>query len=207
MTGLVGPYGSGKTTLSRVVTGLETPERGSVTISVDSERPVGYLPQNSQVRPTLTVSEVLEFYAGFLENVDPAAAVERVGLGDVADRRTDALSGGMRHLLGLAVAVLGTPPLVVLDEPTSGLDPRMSRLMFDVVQDLVSEGTAILLATHDLEHATEADTVAVLHRGRVVAMEDPAELLAATSTDSLEEALLLVVGTEPTVQSGREDET
>lgn len=203
VTTVVGPNGSGKTTLLRLVAGVLPPDAGSRSVTADAERPIGYLPQNPQFRPSFTVEETLRFYAGFLsDETDVTAAMERVGLVGVSDRRVDALSGGMRRLLGMAVSLLGDPPLVVLDEPTSGLDPRMQRLILDAVADVAASGTAVLAATHDLSWASETDRVVVLDRGRVVAEGRPDELLTDTGTDSLEAAFLRTVGEDTEVQTG-----
>jgi ABC-type multidrug transport system ATPase subunit len=207
LTAVVGPNGSGKTTLSRIVAGLANPDEGSVTIRSNVERPVGFLPQTPGFRPMLTVAETVEFYADLLTTSDGVStddSLERVGLGDVPDRRVDALSGGMRRLLGLAIAFLGTPPLVVLDEPTSGLDPRMTRQFFEVAQRLADEGMAVVVTTHDLTYAADADQVVVLNLGRVVASDTPTQLLDSTNADSFTDAFLSVVGTHPTVQGGTE---
>ena len=194
VTALVGPNGSGKTTLLRIVAGLLAPTGGRVELP-DRERAVGYLPQNPDFRPAFTVEETLRFYADLLaEAVDTDAALEQVGLVGARDRRVDALSGGMRRLLGLAQAVLGDPPLVLFDEPTGDLDPAMTRHIFDVVGDLAGSGTTVLLATHNLEGAAESDDVLVLDRGTVVASGPPEDLLAETGRDSLANAFLAIVG-------------
>ena len=203
VTAIIGPNGSGKTTLSQIIAGLFRPSNGAVSLETDAERPVGYLPQDPQFRPVFTVEETLQFYADLLTTADdPETAMERVGLAGVGDRRVGALSGGMRRLLGLAQSFLGSPPLVVLDEPTSGLDPRMTQRIFDVITTRAETGTSVLLTTHDLSYAVAADSLVVLHRGRIVSRGAPDELLAQTSTDSLPDAFFSIVGEEPAVQAG-----
>lgn len=197
VTALVGPNGSGKTTLLRAVLGLLTPDEGRVRLTGTgpTDRRVGYLPQRPQFRSTFTVSETLAFYADLLDReVDVPAVVERVGLSEASDRRVDALSGGMTRLLGVGQAALGDPPLVVLDEPTGDLDPRMTEYIFDLVADLADDGTAVLLATHNLAGAEEADSVLLLDRGDVVAEGSPAEVVARTDADSFPEAFLALTG-------------
>lgn len=206
ITAIVGPNGSGKTTLARILAGVLPPDAGQRTLATDVERPIGYLPQEPQFRPAFTVEETLRFYADFLEReTDVDTTMERVGLADVGDRRVDALSGGMRRLLGLAQSLLGRPPLVVLDEPTSGLDPRMQQHLLDVVTAIAAEGAGVLLTTHDLSWASETDTVVVLNRGEIVAQDSPDEILAETETDSLWDAFLSLVGEDPVVQTGRRE--
>lgn len=202
--GLVGPNGSGKTTLLRIVAGLLAPTGGHVE-RPGVERPVGYLPQHPAFRPTFTVEETLGFYADLLAgDADVEAALDAVGLLAARDRRVAALSGGMVRLLGLAQATLGDPPLVVLDEPTSDLDPRLTAHIADAVADRAAGGTAVLLASHDLDAATAADRMLVLDRGAIVAGGTAEELLEVTDAGSLSAAFLSLVGDEPGVRTGVE---
>ena len=207
VTALIGPNGSGKTTLLRIIAGVLEPTVGTVEPPGVS-RPVGYLPQNPDIRPTFTVSETIEFYADLLEEPStPGETIERVGLGDVADRRVDALSGGMKRLLGVALAIVGDPPVVLLDEPTGDLDPRMTDHIFETVAALADDGTTVLLATHDLAGAAMADEVLVLDRGEIVLRGRPSAILEETGAETLEEAFLSIVGTELTVRGGREGQS
>ena len=228
---VIGPNGAGKTTLFRVVAGLLRPDAGRVRIAAGgsrddvgeaeggggntggeasataSGRSVGYLPQNPSFRPQFTVEETLGFYADLLAGpVDVEAALERVGLLGVRERRVGALSGGMVRLLGVAQAVLGDPPLVVLDEPTGDLDPAMTDHVFEAIEGLAAGGTGVLFATHDLTGAARADDVVFLDRGRLVFEGPPADLLERSGASSLPEAFLGQVredeGTTPTVRRG-----
>ena len=208
VTAVIGPNGSGKSTLSRIVTGLSQPSTGEVTLQRATERTVGYLPQNPQFRPVFTVEETIRFYSDLLTSgEDPMSIVEQVGLNDVSGRRIDALSGGMRRLVGIAQSFLGSPSVVVLDEPTSGLDPRMTEQIFDIVATRAEKGASVLLTTHDLNYATEADYLIVLHRGEIVAKGSPDQLLSQTESKSLSDAFLSLVGREPTVQTGQLETT
>lgn len=188
---LVGPNGSGKTTLLRIVAGLLASDSGTVSVASDGGRSVGYLAQQPAFRPQFTARETIDFYGSLVEGaVDSAAVLDRVGLTPVADRRVDALSGGMVRLLGIAQTTVGDPSALVLDEPSSGLDPTISRHITDVVEDLAADGDAVLLSTHDLRSVERvADVVFVLDRGEIVATGGPEALLADTGTDTLEDAL------------------
>ncbi|WP_137286480.1 ABC transporter ATP-binding protein [Halorussus salinisoli] len=199
VTALVGPNGSGKTTLLRALLGLLEPDEGRVNLTAGGEtgRRVGYLPQSPRFRPAFTVEETLRFYADLLDReVDVSAIVGRVGLSEASDRRVNALSGGMIRLLGVGQAILGDPPLVVLDEPTGDLDPRMTEYVFDVVRDLADDGMAVLLATHNLSGAEEADAVLLLDHGDVVAEGSPADFVTRTDADTFREAFLALTGRE-----------
>lgn len=201
VTAIVGPNGCGKTTLLRIVAGVLTPTTGTVTRPTGG-RPLGYLPQRPDFRPTFTVRETLQFYAALLsESVDVPAALETVGLQAVADRRVDELSGGMRRLLGLAQATLGSPPLVLLDEPTGDLDPRMTEYMFDVIVENTDD-TAMLLATHNLSGAADADHVIVIDDGHIVAHDSPTGIMESTSTETFRDGFLALVGTDPVIGNG-----
>jgi ABC-type multidrug transport system ATPase subunit len=188
---VIGPNGSGKTTLLRLVAGLLDPSDGTVTVADDAERSVGYLAQQPAFRPQFTVRETVAFYGSLVAGeVDVDATLDRVGLAPVADRRVDALSGGMMRLLGLAQTAIGDPSVLVLDEPSSGLDPTMTRHITDVVDGLAAAGDAVLLSTHDLRSVERiADRVLVIDQGELVADGRPDDLLAEHDADALEDVL------------------
>jgi ABC-type multidrug transport system ATPase subunit len=200
LAAVVGPNGSGKSTLLRIAAGVLAPDAGRVAVREGGVRPLGYLPQAPSFRPGFTAADTLRFYADLLgpeaaAAVDVRAALDRVGLGDAADRRVEALSGGMTRLLGLAQAMLGDPPVVVLDEPASGLDPAMSERVYATLRGLADDGRAVLVASHDLGAVERtADRVALLDRGGVVAAGAPEEFVAARGAADLVEAFLDAVG-------------
>jgi ABC-type multidrug transport system ATPase subunit len=207
---VVGPNGSGKTTLLRVVAGLLAPTAGRVdrrASAGDGVRSVGYLPQTPAYRPQFTLAETLAFYADLAGvTVDPGDVLDRVGLAAVADRRVEALSGGMSRLFGIAVATVGDPPLLVLDEPSSGLDPVMNEHVGTVVTDLAAGEATVLLATHDMATVDRvADTVLVLDGGEIAAAGSPETLRDRTGADTLTGAVSALVTSESgelTVRSG-----
>jgi ABC-type multidrug transport system ATPase subunit len=204
---VVGPNGSGKTTLVRLVAGLSIPTSGTVTLRTDRERPVGYLPQSPSFLPTATVGETIAFYQSLLDaDPDPEAALARVGLGDVSGRRVVNLSGGMRRLLGLAVAMLGRPQVLVLDEPTSGLDPAMTDRFFGIVRQLQEDGTTVLVTTHRLSQLEDATKLLVLNRGSILADGTPADLRERTGAEELPAAFQTLVD-ESGPQTGAEEES
>ena len=177
VTALVGPNGSGKTTLLRLLAGLDAPTAGTVTYhGPTATREVGYLPQRPSFRPGFTVAETLGFYARLVDD-DPERLLTRVGLSAAADRRVEALSGGMTRLVGVAQSLAGSPPVVVLDEPGSGLDPEATARVFDVVGRLAADGRTVVVSSHDLALVERtADRVAVLDGGELVADDSPAGL-------------------------------
>ena len=207
VTTLIGPNGSGKTTLIRVLAGLETPDAGTVTVDATARRPIGYHPQRPAFRSHESVREVLSYYAAIAGDETPTdERLATVGLDEVADRRVDALSGGMVRLLAVAQATIGDPPVVLLDEPTSDLDPDMSGAIAEVIAALADRGAAVLAVTHDLL-AVEAiaDEVVLLDRGSIVARGTPAALLERAGTTDLPAAFSALTRGETatwTVRSG-----
>ena len=185
VTAVIGPNGSGKSTLLRTIVGETAPTEGAIRYrGPDAARPIGYLPQRASFRESFTARETLAFY-GRLLGEDPDASLERVGLSDAADRSVDALSGGMRRLLGIAQATIGDPPVLVLDEPTSGLDPGMRERVFELAGEYADADTAVVVSTHDLELVDRyADRVVVLRHGSVAASGTLPELYAAHDADT-----------------------
>lgn len=196
---LIGPNGSGKTTLLRILSGLLTPSDGEVTYNApDATRQIGYLPQAPTFRPGFSTRETIAFYA-HLVNDDPDELLDRVGLGQVSERRVEALSGGMTRLLGIAQALAGNPPVLALDEPASGLDPGMSRRVFDIIEELAGGGHSVVVTSHDLPLVERgADRVVVLDKGEVVATDTPAALRERTG-GSLQEAFTTLTAADDSV--------
>jgi len=200
---VIGPNGAGKTTLLRALVGDLRPTTGTVTYTgPDAERPIGYLPQEPTFRPGFSAVETLGFYASLLEDADtdPVSLLERVGLSAAADRNVEALSGGMRQLLGIAQATIGDPPLVVLDEPASGLDPNMSEHVFETAAETAGSSRTVLLSSHDLSLVdATADVVVVLHRGAVAASGTRSDLRDRYGVDSLRGVLSAVAADDRAV--------
>jgi ABC-2 type transport system ATP-binding protein len=194
--GFLGPNGAGKTTAVKLLLGLARPSGGSGTMlgaplgDRAARREVGYLPELFRYQPWLRAREVLELHAG-LRSVDGAAPVGdaaiRAGLAEVglADRADDAVGGfskGMQQRLGLAVALLGSPRLVVLDEPTSALDPVGRADVRSIVRRAREAGSTILLNSHLLTEVERVcDRVAIVDHGRVLASGRIDELLGETT--------------------------
>jgi ABC-type multidrug transport system ATPase subunit len=179
---LLGPNGAGKSTTIKSIVGLVHPDAGTITIDgIDVAREprraralIGYLPQRVHFYENLSPREVLAFFAKLRKTtpsqIDPL--LRKVGLFDVADRRTAGFSGGMLQRLGLAVALLGDPKLLVLDEPTAGLDPEGSRLFKEIIRERQAAGSTILLSSHLLgEVESISDRIAVCNQGRIVALD------------------------------------
>jgi ABC-2 type transport system ATP-binding protein len=188
VVGLLGPNGAGKTTVIKLLLGLVRPDAGEVLLlgrparEPASRARVGYLPELFRYQPWLTAAEVLRLHVR-LAGVDVAAGERRealamVSLADRADDRVGGFSKGMQQRLGLAVALVARPELVVLDEPTSALDPIGRADVRDLLLALKARGVAVLLNSHLIgEVERVCDRVVILDKGRVAASGTLAELL------------------------------
>jgi ABC-2 type transport system ATP-binding protein len=182
--GLLGPNGAGKTTAVRILTTLLHPDEGRATVAgydvveqaEELRHVIGLAGQNAAIDENLTGLENLEM-VGRLYHVSAAEAkrrgeelLERFELSDAAHRTAKTYSGGMRRRLDLGASLVGKPQVLFLDEPTTGLDPRSRLEMWDIIRELVMEGTSLLLTTQYLEEADRlADKIAVIDVGQVIA--------------------------------------
>ncbi|MBU2661982.1 ABC transporter ATP-binding protein [Actinoplanes bogorensis] len=181
---LLGPNGAGKTTTVEILEGYRKRDAGEV--SVLGEDPahrsvrdrVGIVLQGTGEFDELTVGEVVQHFSRFYPKADdPGAVIERVGLAEKARARTHTLSGGQKRRLDVALGIIGRPELLFLDEPTTGFDPEARREFWQLIRDLQTGGTTIVLTTHYLEEAeTLADRVGVIAHGRLLAVDTPARL-------------------------------
>jgi ABC-2 type transport system ATP-binding protein len=186
---LLGPNGAGKTTTVEILEGYRLPDAGSVEVlGLDPVRDgrrlrprIGLMLQEGGVDPRTTPREALRLYARFYRDAeDPDRLLELVDLGRAATTRYRRLSGGEKQRLGLALALIGRPEVLVLDEPTAGMDPAAKQATRERIAALRAAGTTILLTTHELgDVELLADQVAVLDRGRIVASGTPADLTGA----------------------------
>lgn len=191
---VVGPNGAGKTTLIKCLLGLIQFDGEILVDGIDVSRSgqharkrIGYLPQHPAFHTDLTVAETALFYAD-LKSVTTKQArdgVEALGLGDHSEKKVGELSGGMRQRLGLAIALLGDPPLLILDEPATGLDMSARLELRRLVIEQRASNRAVLLSTHWLEDVPYiADNVLVLDRGNCVYMGNTADSKAVTASTS-----------------------
>jgi ABC-2 type transport system ATP-binding protein len=182
----LGPNGAGKTTVVEILEGFRERTAGGVTVlGSDPARAggawrdrVGVVLQESSAEPGLTVRECLELYAGYYRAPRPIdETLALVGLTAKSDTPGEALSGGQRRRLDVALALVGDPELIFLDEPTTGFDPSARRAAWDVVAGLRAIGKTVFLTTHYMDEAERlADRIAVIVDGAIVAAGTPATL-------------------------------
>jgi ABC-2 type transport system ATP-binding protein len=181
VVGVAGGDGSGKTTLLRTLLGLLPPSSGAVNRPDGDE--VGYLPTGSGIYPDLTVEENLRFAAGAygVRGGDYRTARDellgRTGLDDARDRLGGNLSGGMRQKLGLAMALVHRPRMLVLDEPSTGIDPVSRGELWRLVSEAARDGAAVIMTTTYLDEAGRCDAVCVLDDGVVLLQGPPNDLV------------------------------
>ena len=190
MFGLIGPDGAGKTTAIRVACGLLRTERGSVQVLgrdpvADHARitaQVGYLSQRFSLYGDLTIDENLAFFAEIHGVRHYASRRDRLlattQLTPFRRRRADRLSGGMKQKLALACTLIHEPDVLLLDEPTTGVDPVSRREFWKLLSEFLSSGLTIVMATPYLDEAERCGRVALLHEGRLMALDAPAALQA-----------------------------
>ncbi|WP_318207873.1 ABC transporter ATP-binding protein [Streptomyces sp. SJL17-1] len=210
---LLGPNGAGKTTTLRMLTTLLPPTGGAATVAGHDlvrdpaavRRRIGYVAQSGGLDPQETVRSEL-VTQGRLYGMNRARATARaeelaadLGLTELLDRRTPALSGGQRRRLDLAMGLTHRPEILFLDEPTTGLDPGSRADLWALVRRLRDEhGTTVVLTTHYLDEAdTLADRLVVVDKGTVVAEDTPAGLKAVHGAATLQDAFLAVTGRGP----------
>jgi ABC-2 type transport system ATP-binding protein len=201
VTGLLGPSGCGKSTLMRCLVGVQRTAGGTVGVFGEEagSRPlrdrVGYVTQAASVYDDLTIAENLRFFARVLgvgrDEVD--RVVEAVDLARNRDQVVGQLSGGQRSRASLAVALLGSPDLLVLDEPTVGLDPVLREDLWALFHDLADNGTAVFVSSHVMDEAERCDRLLLMREGRIIADGSPTEIKEKAGADSVDEAFLAIV--------------
>jgi ABC-2 type transport system ATP-binding protein len=184
--GFLGSNGAGKTTTIRMLCGLLAPTSGRARVAgcdISSEvltlrRRIGYMSQRFSLYRDLTVAENLRFWGGAYGLAGGRLrqrrewALDMAGLGHERDALVRDLPAGFRQRLALGCALLHQPPVVFLDEPTGGVDPEARRHFWDVIDDLSGEGVAVFVTTHYMDEAERCHRVALMHAGRLLALDD-----------------------------------
>lgn len=202
MFGLLGPNGSGKTTTVRMLCGLGRLDAGVMEVlgkivpdrSVASR--IGYMPQETALYEDLTAHQNLTFFGrvyGMTKRELDRREKELLDFIDLAGRRDQVaseMSGGMKHRLSLACALIHDPPLLLLDEPTVGVDPELRASFWEYFRRLKGRGDTILITTHYMDEAKNCDRVGFMGAGKLLACGTPDGVMEQTGTDNLEDAFL-----------------
>jgi len=189
---LLGPNGAGKTTTVEIIDTIRTPTSGKVTLlgmdvtkkKHDIVPRIGVLPQGFSSFDRITVRETLQYYSRLFcsMNTDIDGLIELANLKDKSKEQFKNLSGGLKQRLGIAIALVNDPEVVFLDEPTTGLDPRARREVWEVLLGLKKKGKTVFLTTHYMEEAELlADTVAIISKGKIIAIGSPDHLIESNA--------------------------
>jgi len=188
----LGPNGAGKTTTVEIIETIRTLTSGKVTLlgmdvtkrKRDIVPRIGVLPQGFSSFDRITVRETIQYYSRLFccRNTDIDGLIELVNLKDKTKELYKNLSGGLKQRLGIAIALVNDPEVVFLDEPTTGLDPRARREVWEVLLGLKKKGKTVFLTTHYMEEAELlADRVAIIAKGKIIAMDSPGELIESNA--------------------------
>jgi len=202
--GVLGPDGSGKTTTIRMLCGLIAPTSGTATVvgfdivtqAEQLRRRIGYMSQRFGLYDDLTVRENLRFYSavygmrGAELDARMTELMDNLDLAPLASQLVSELSGGWKQRLALACAIAHRPDMLFLDEPTAGVDPAARRHFWEIVHQLASSGTTILVTTHYMDEAGRCDRVAFLSRGRLIALGTPAAVSEQFGLSSIEDVFI-----------------
>jgi ABC-2 type transport system ATP-binding protein len=205
--GFLGPNGAGKSTTIRILCGLLTPSEGTARVNgfevatqaEEIRRTIGYMSQKFSLYDDLTVEENIDFFSGIygVPHSERAARKDYVlQMANLSERRramTRTLAGGWKQRLALGCAILHDPPVLFLDEPTSGVDPIARGAFWGLIRDLSETGHTIFVSTHYMDEAEYCHRLALMYRGKVIALGTPAELKQGLK----EQALLRLDTTDP----------
>jgi ABC-2 type transport system ATP-binding protein len=195
--GILGPNGAGKTTTLEMIEGLRQPDAGTISVAgydtrtqtADVRRAIGVQLQTTALFDYLTASELIGLFADLYEVDSSPARVEQllrmVGLLEKRDSAANQLSGGQQQRLSIALGLVNDPIVVFLDEPTTGLDPGARRELWQTVRDVRSNGSTVVLTTHYMEEAEIlCDRIAVMDRGKIIALDTPVGLIEAIDVEA-----------------------
>ncbi len=206
ITGFIGPSGAGKTTLIRSIVGRLQTSVGSIEIfelpagTAKLRSTVTYMTQELSVYSDLTVRENLIYFARMSgqSRADAQKSVKEllatIDMPDKANALTGNLSGGQKQRVSLAIALIGTPKLMVLDEPTIGLDPVLRDRLWRLFNEIAARGTTLIISSHSMDEARRCENLVLIREGEIIAHSSPKELLQKTGTSSVEQAFLKLVG-------------
>ena len=185
--GLLGPNGAGKSTTLEIIETLRDKTSGQVTVDGfdldkapgEIKKVIGVQLQTSGYYPGLNLTELIELFGGlYNRKVRPMDFLDMVNLRDKAKARFKELSGGQKQRFSIATTLINQPRIIFLDEPTTGLDPQARRNLWELIKDIRSKGTTVIITTHYMDEAEIlCDRVAIIDSGKIIAMESPDGLI------------------------------
>lgn len=181
--GLLGPNGAGKSTTLEIIETLRQKTGGKITVcgmDLDAEpdnikKIIGVQLQSSGFYPGLNLLELIDLFAGlYNKEVQPMELLKLVSLEDKAKNKYKELSGGQKQRFSIATTLINKPRIVFLDEPTTGLDPQARRNLWDLIRDIRTKGTTVIITTHYMDEAEQlCDRIAILDEGKIIALASP----------------------------------
>lgn len=185
--GLLGPNGAGKSTTLEIIETLREKTSGNIIVDgIDLDKKpdeikkiIGVQLQTSGYYPNLNLTELIELFGGlYNESVKPMELLDSVNLRDKAKSKYKELSGGQKQRFSIATTLINHPKIIFLDEPTTGLDPQARRNLWDLVTDIRSRGTTVIITTHYMDEAEVlCDRVAIIDSGKIIALDTPDKLI------------------------------
>jgi len=185
--GLLGPNGAGKTSTLEIIETLRTKTSGKVWVqgfdidrqAIEIKKRIGVQLQSSGYYPNLNLVELIKLFNGlYNENVDPMELLQKVDLVDKAKNKVKQLSGGQKQRFSIATTLINKPDIIFLDEPTTGLDPQARRNLWELINQIRSTGTTIVITTHYMDEAEYlCDRVAIIEQGKIIALASPTQLI------------------------------
>ncbi len=185
--GLLGPNGAGKSTTLEIIETLRDKTGGEVIVDglnldrspADIKKIIGVQLQTSGYYPNLNLLELISLFAGLYNaKVDPYELLDSVNLREKAKAKFKELSGGQKQRFSIATTLINRPRIIFLDEPTTGLDPQARRNLWELIRDIRSKGTTVIITTHYMDEAEYlCDRVAIIESGRIIAIDSPDKLI------------------------------
>ena len=185
--GLLGPNGAGKSTTLEIIETLRTKTSGEVIVNgfnldknpEDIKKIIGVQLQTSGFYPGLNLVELIHLFGGlYNQPVDPMALLKLVNLADKAKSKFKEMSGGQKQRFSIATTLVNKPKIIFLDEPTTGLDPQARRNLWELIKDIRSKGTTVILTTHYMDEAEQlCDRIAIMDEGKIISLDSPDKMI------------------------------
>lgn len=185
--GLLGPNGAGKSTTLEIIETLRTKTSGTILVDglnldrspQEIKKIIGVQLQTSGYYPGLNLLQLIELFSGlYNQEVNPMELLEMVNLKDKAKAKVKELSGGQKQRFSVATTLINKPRIIFLDEPTTGLDPQARRSLWELVRNIRSNGTTVIITTHYMDEAEQlCDRIAIMDEGKIISLDSPDKMI------------------------------